>query len=32
LAAMQASIPLVYAGEDQIGWMRPEIWQGTYDI
>ncbi len=27
-----AVIPLVQTGEDQIGWMRPEIWEGTYKM
>ena len=30
-AKMEASVPLVHTGEDQIGWMRPERWQGMYD-
>jgi NitT/TauT family transport system substrate-binding protein len=29
---MEASVPLVYTGEDHIGWMRGETWQGIYDI
>jgi NitT/TauT family transport system substrate-binding protein len=29
---MLASVPLVHTGEDQIGWMRPEIWVDMYDI
>ena len=29
---MRASIPLIHTGEDQIGWMRREVWQGTHDI
>jgi NitT/TauT family transport system substrate-binding protein len=28
---MEAMLPLVHTGEDQIGWMKPEIWQGMYD-
>ena len=31
-AMMEASVPLVYTGEDHIGWMRGETWQGIYDI
>ncbi|HJX37135.1 MAG TPA: hypothetical protein VJ714_00915, partial [Anaerolineae bacterium] len=31
-AMMEASVPLVYTGEDHIGWMRDEVWQGMYDI
>jgi len=27
-ATMAASLPLVNTGEDQIGWMKPEIWDG----
>ena len=29
---MEASLPLVHTGEDQIGWMRAEVWQGMHDI
>jgi len=31
-AMMEASVPLVYTGEDHIGWMRDEVWQGMYDL
>ncbi len=31
-ALMEASIPLIHTGEDQIGWMKPEIWQGMHDM
>jgi NitT/TauT family transport system substrate-binding protein len=31
-AMMEALLPLVHTGEDQIGWMKPEVWQGMYDI
>ena len=31
-AMMEASVPLVYTGEDDTGWMRGEVWQGIYDI
>ena len=27
-----ASVPFIHTGEDQIGWMRPEIWEYMYDI
>ena len=29
---MEASVPLIHTGEDQIGWMRAEVWQGMHDI
>jgi NitT/TauT family transport system substrate-binding protein len=29
---MEAMLPLVHTGEDQIGWMKAEIWQGMYQI
>jgi NitT/TauT family transport system substrate-binding protein len=29
---MDASVPLIHTGEDQIGWMRAEVWQGMRDI
>ena len=29
---MEASLPLIHTGEDQIGWMRAEVWQGMHDI
>ena len=28
---MEASLLLVHTGEDQIGWMRAEVWQGMQD-
>ena len=31
-ASMEAQIPLIHTGLDQIGWMKAEIWQGMYDI
>jgi len=31
-AMMEASVPLVYTGEDDIGWMRAEVWEGMYDV
>jgi len=27
-AIMEASAPLIHTGEDQIGWMRAEVWEG----
>jgi NitT/TauT family transport system substrate-binding protein len=29
---MDASLPLIHTGEDQIGWMRAEVWEGMHDI
>jgi len=29
---MEAMLPLVHTGEDRIGWMKPEVWQGMYQI
>jgi len=29
---LTASIPLIYTGEDHIGWMRASVWQGMHDI
>ena len=29
---MEASLPLVHTGEDRIGWMRAEVWQGMHDM
>jgi len=29
---MEAMLPLIHTGEDQIGWMKPEVWQGMYQI
>ena len=31
-AQMTASLPLVNTGEDHIGWMKPEIWNGMERI
>jgi len=31
-AMMEAMLPLVHTGEDRIGWMKAEIWQGMYRI
>ena len=32
IAEMEASIPLVHTGEDQIGWMKSKVWQGMHDM
>ncbi len=29
---MNASLPLIHTGEDQIGWMRADVWQEMHDI
>ena len=29
---MEASVPLIHTGEDHIGWMKAEVWQGMHDI
>jgi NitT/TauT family transport system substrate-binding protein len=29
---MEAMLPLVHTGEDQIGWMKAEVWQGMYRV
>jgi NitT/TauT family transport system substrate-binding protein len=29
---MEASVPLVHTGEDHIGWMRAEVWDGMHDM
>jgi len=29
---MEAMLPLVHTGEDQIGWMKEEVWRGMYQI
>lgn len=31
-AMMEGLLPLVHTGEDHIGWMKPTVWQGMYDI
>ncbi len=31
-AMMEASIPLVHTGEDQIGWMKSDVWSGMYQM
>jgi NitT/TauT family transport system substrate-binding protein len=31
-AMMEAMLALVHTGEDRIGWMKPERWQGMYKI
>ncbi len=30
LAMMEAQLPLVHTGEEHIGWMKREMWQGMY--
>ena len=30
-AMMEAMLPLVHTGEERIGWMTAEIWEGMYD-
>jgi len=32
VSIMEASVPLIHTGVDQIGWMRSEVWQGMQDI
>jgi NitT/TauT family transport system substrate-binding protein len=32
MAAMEASVPLIHTGEDQIGWMRAEVWEGMQQM
>jgi NitT/TauT family transport system substrate-binding protein len=32
LRMISASVPLVHTGQDQIGWMRSEVWQGMHNI
>jgi NitT/TauT family transport system substrate-binding protein len=29
---MEAMLPLVHTGEDQVGWMKGDVWQGMYQI
>lgn len=31
-ASMEAQIPLIHTGVDQIGWMKAKIWQEMYEI
>jgi len=31
-AMMEAMLPLVHTGEDRIGWMKTEVWQGMYQV
>jgi NitT/TauT family transport system substrate-binding protein len=31
-AMMEASVPLVHTGEQHVGWMKGEVWQGIYEI
>jgi NitT/TauT family transport system substrate-binding protein len=30
-AMLEAMLPLIHTGEDRIGWMKPEVWEGMYD-
>ena len=30
--AVEASFPLIHTGDDLIGWMRAEVWQGMQQI
>ena len=32
IALAEASIPLIYTGEDHIGWMNEKVWQNTHDM
>jgi NitT/TauT family transport system substrate-binding protein len=32
VAVMEASVPLVHTGEDHIGWMRAEVWEGMHEM
>jgi NitT/TauT family transport system substrate-binding protein len=32
VAIMEASVPLIHTGEDHIGWMRAEVWQGMHEM
>jgi NitT/TauT family transport system substrate-binding protein len=32
VAQMEAYVPLVCTGEDQIGWMRAEVWEGMHEM
>ena len=29
---MNASVPLIHTGEDQVGWMRDDLWRGMHQI
>ena len=29
---MLASVPLVHTGEDQVGWMRADLWEGMHQV
>jgi hypothetical protein len=31
-AMLEASVPLIHTGEDQISWMRPEVWDEMHEI
>ncbi len=32
LRLMEATLPLIHTGEDQIGWMRRDVWFQTYEL
>jgi NitT/TauT family transport system substrate-binding protein len=32
MAAVEASVPLIHTGQDQIGWMRAEVWEGMQQM
>lgn len=32
ISMLEASVPLVHTGDDQIGWMRAKIWQDMHDL
>ncbi len=32
IAVVEAGIPLIHTGEDQIGWMNGKVWQNTHDM
>jgi NitT/TauT family transport system substrate-binding protein len=31
-AMMESLLPLVHTGEDRIGWMKPAVWEGMYEV
>jgi len=32
MSMLEASIPLIFTGEDVIGWMRSDVWEGMYCV
>ena len=32
IALLEAGIPLIHSGQDQIGWMNEKVWQNTHDM